>query len=173
MTAQPTGRIESGDRLVLTRLFRAPIAEIWAAVTDAERLARWYGTWSGDPSSGRVEVRMTAEDQAEPETLVILRCDPPHHLAMTLGESADAWRVDVDLHENPHEGDGMVTLRLTHWHPDPAELASVGPGWDYYLDRLVAAETGGDVDAVDFGRDYHPAMTEHYRALADELQVGG
>ena len=47
---------------------------------------------------------------------------------------------------------------------DPAVAADVGPGWDYYLDRLVAAETGGDVAAVDF-TDYHPADSDYYRSL--------
>ena len=42
--------------------------------------------------------------------------------------------------------------------------AGVGPGWEYYLDRLVAAETGGDVAAIDFD-DYHPAQSDYYRAL--------
>ena len=43
----------------------------------------------------------------------------------------------------------------------------MGAGWEYYLDRLVAAETGGDVDAVDFDRDYYPAMAAHFRGLFD------
>ena len=50
-------------------------------------------------------------------------------------------------------------------------MESVGPGWEYYLDRLVAAETGGDPDAVDFARDYHPAMSGHYRPLAEQLRA--
>lgn len=37
----------------------------------------------------------------------------------------------------------------------------VGPGWDYYLDRLAVAETGGDPASVDFG-DYHPVHAQHY-----------
>ena len=45
-----------------------------------------------------------------------------------------------------------------------ALATDVGPGWDYYLDRLVAAETGGDVVAVDFA-EYHPADADHYRGL--------
>ena len=43
----------------------------------------------------------------------------------------------------------------------------MGAGWEYYLDRLVAAETGDDVDAVDFDRDYYPAMAAHFRGLFD------
>ncbi|MFB8385205.1 hypothetical protein [Streptomyces rubiginosohelvolus] len=34
-------------------------------------------------------------------------------------------------------------------------------GWDCNLDRLVAAETGGDPASVDFG-EYHPVHKQHY-----------
>ena len=44
-------------------------------------------------------------------------------------------------------------------------LSVARPGWEYYLDRLVAAISGQDVAAIDFGRDYHPAMSDHYRDL--------
>ena len=36
--------------LVLHRTFRAPVEDVWAAVTDPERLVRWIGTWTGDPA---------------------------------------------------------------------------------------------------------------------------
>ncbi|MGS0686750.1 hypothetical protein ACVBEQ_16665 [Nakamurella sp. GG22] len=45
----------------------------------------------------------------------------------------------------------------------PGRGGELGPGWEYYLDRLVAAETGGDVAGIDFDRDYYPAMVEYYR----------
>ena len=32
---------------------------------------------------------------------------------------------------------------------------------------VVAAETGGDLAAIDFERDYYPAMSEHYREQRD------
>ena len=75
----------------------------------------------------------------------------------TVGDQV--WVVELRLSE--HEG--TTTLRFSQVIDDPRTAADVGPGWEYYLDRLVAAETGGDVGAVDFGRDYHPAMQEHYR----------
>src|SRR3954469_16179359 len=103
MSRQPTGRIETIDgvrRLVIEREFRVSIDDVWAAVTEPERLARWIGVWTGDPASGHVPFAMTAE--------------------------------------------------------------SVGPGWEYYLDRLGAVLIGGDVTAIDFDRDYYPAMAAHY-----------
>jgi uncharacterized protein YndB with AHSA1/START domain len=50
MNAEPNGRItREGDQRVLTitRVFRAPIEDVWAAVTEPERLVRWIGTFTG------------------------------------------------------------------------------------------------------------------------------
>ena len=62
-------------------------------------------------------------------------------------------------------GDGATTLAFGQVVHDRAAFESIGPGWDYYLDRLVAAETGADVAAVDFAADYFPALQGHYAAL--------
>ena len=62
------------------------------------------------------------------------------------------------------EVDGTTTLTFSQSVPDAEMATGVGPGWEYYLDRLVAAETGADVTQVDFA-DYYPAQSDHYRAL--------
>ena len=165
MTRTPTGRIENEDgsaRLVLTRTFRAPIEDVWAAVTDPERLARWIGTFAGDPATGRVSFTMTGEEGAAPEDVEIRECVRPHTLKVTSAVGEDAWFLDLDLVEE----DGVTTLTFTQPGIDPVQAESVGPGWEYYLDRLGAAEDGGDVGAIDFDRDYYPAMLEHYRSQA-------
>jgi hypothetical protein len=94
------------------------------------------------------------------EDMEIRECDPPRRLAVTSHVGDDQWHLDLDLVER----DGVTVLTFSQPDIDPVAAESVGPGWEYYLDRLVAAETGGDVDAVDFDRDYYPAMLEHYRA---------
>ena len=53
------------------------------------------------------------------------------------------------------ETHGGTTLTFAQQIADAETAGEIGPGWDYYLDRLVAAETGGDVAAIDFN-DYHP-----------------
>jgi hypothetical protein len=58
----------------------------------------------------------------------------------------------------------VTTLRFGQRLTDPETAASVGPGWEYYLDRLVAAEAGNDLTGIDFD-DYYPALAEHYRML--------
>jgi uncharacterized protein YndB with AHSA1/START domain len=166
-----TGRLTRRTGIPLLefeRTFRAPIDDVWDAVTEPERLERWIGTWTGDPATGRVTFRMTAEgDDVPDETIWVDVCERPTRLVMRSmppGEDAP-WRWELTLAES----DGVTTLTFAQ-EVTGAELAlSVGPGWDYYLDRLVAAETGADVSAVDFA-DYEPALSEHYRR---ELRDGG
>lgn len=185
MSRQATGYREhrdGDDYVVFERTFRAPIADVWAAVTEPERLERWIGTWTGDPTSGEVVFRMTAEgEDVAPEIYRIEVCEPPRHLrtrsfvpeapgeagegrAGQSGPDQQEWTLDLVLTEDA----GMTTLRFAQAMVGPVHVAEVGPGWEYYLDRLVAAESGGDIEAIDFEADYYPAMSEHYRAVFGE-----
>ncbi|MDR7384626.1 SRPBCC family protein [Promicromonospora iranensis] len=164
-----TGRKErrpDGTYIALTRTFRAPIEDVWAAITEPDRLARWIGRWSGDPATGKIDVEMLYEgDDVEPEEYAIDACDAPRRLELTsrgtYGEDTPAtWHLKLDLAET----DGVTTLTFAQSMDDPAMAENVGPGWEYYLDRLVAAETGGDPAAIDFG-GYYPALAGYYRTL--------
>ncbi|WP_193608818.1 SRPBCC family protein [Nocardioides lijunqiniae] len=163
--APPAGRREVRDGtsyVVLTRTFHAPVEDVWAAVTEPERLARWIGTWTGDPASGEVAFRMTAEgDGVAEETYRIDVCEPPRRLVLrtSVGDDDAEWKLELDLAES----DGVTTLTFAQVMADPAVAENVGPGWDYYLDRLVAAESGRDASEVAWD-DYYPARSEHYRA---------
>jgi uncharacterized protein YndB with AHSA1/START domain len=160
----PTGRRETRDGqevVAYTRQFSAPVEDVWAAVTEPDRLERWIGTWEGDPTDGYVGFRMTAESpEATAERMWIDECNPPRRLTTHSSTPYGEWHLSLDLEER----DGVTTLTFAQRMSDPAVAADVGPGWDYYLDRLVAAETGCDVAAVDF-TDYHPADSDHYRSL--------
>ncbi len=166
-TRTATGRKElrhDNTYLVMTREFRAPVEEVWAAVTESDRLARWIGTWAGDPADGKVLFQMRYEgDDVPSEVFAIDECDEPHRLAITTeaayGDQPVTWHLELDL----AEADGVTTLTFAQSVPDPAMAPDVGPGWDYYLDRMVVAESGGDVAAVVFA-DYYPSLAEHYKA---------
>ena len=167
MSVTPSGRVDRAPdgrlRLVITREFRSPIEDVWASVTEPERLARWIGTFTGDPASGRVAFRMTAEGDVPAEDMEIRACDPPRFLAVTAHTPQGSWELELALTERG----GVTELTFSQPGIDPAEAESVGPGWEYYLDRLVAAETGGDVAAIAFEPDYYPAMSPHYRAVPE------
>lgn len=164
MIKEPTGTRRddaAATRIVLTRTFRAPIEDVWAALTEPARLARWIGSYTGDPADGEVGFTMTAEEGAVEERMEIRECQPPQRLAVIAHtDQGPPWDLDLDIREQG----GVTTLAFSQVVTDPAAIESVGPGWEYYLDRLVAAESGGDVAAIDFN-DYYPAMLEHYRGL--------
>lgn len=164
----------TGDDLVFTRTFRAPIDDVWAACTDPERMERWIGTWTGDPSAGQVVFRMTAEGDDVPEEVYLVEtCEPPRRFVL---RSRDAYPFSPDG-SGPQvqwqhtlvldESDGVTTLRFTQVVPDGQVgadmVASVGPGWDYYLDRLAAALDGGDPATVVF--EPYLDRGDHYRGL--------
>ncbi|RNL61257.1 SRPBCC family protein [Nocardioides marmoriginsengisoli] len=168
MTPTPTGRRLDRDGrtyVEFTRTFRAPIDDVWAAVTEPDRLARWIGTWTGDPASGAVQFQMTYEGDGVPsEAFTIDECEPPVQLRITTSSSmedgtTESWRLRLDLAET----DGITTLIFAQDLPDPAIAENVGPGWDYYLDRMQVAESGGDPATLVWD-DYFPALTGHYRA---------
>jgi uncharacterized protein YndB with AHSA1/START domain len=171
MSTEPTatGRKEErvdGTYVVLTRMFRAPIEDVWVAITEPDRLARWIGRWTGDPAQGSVRFEMLFEgEDVESEEYEINVCDAPNRLELTSHMAYDehtpaTWHLKLDL----AEADGVTTLTFAQSMDDPAMAENVGPGWEYYLDRLVVAETGGDPAAIDFG-DYYPALSEYYRTL--------
>ncbi|GAA1935985.1 SRPBCC family protein [Nocardioides hwasunensis] len=162
--APMTGRRAERDGeslLVIERQLRAPIDDVWAACTDPVRMQRWIGTWSGDPASGSISFRMTAEgEDVEAEEMDVLACDPPHRFVVrgrepqAFTEDGSGERIHWEMELELSETDGLTSLRfvqvLAPGETGREMVASVGPGWDYYLDRLVAAVAGGDVDAVDW-----------------------
>lgn len=155
----PLGAVVREDGAVLLRFERhhdASPAEVWSALTDPERTARWLGPWTGDSATGSVLLSMTDEEGAPAERVRIDRCEPPTRLDVTVGTEDGPWPLTVLLTE---EGGG-TRLLFTHRLAEPYDASAVGPGWHYYLDRLDAVLAGGAVPA-DFTA-YHPRLAEAY-----------
>ena len=163
---QPSGVIGDGPfgrELQLTRRFRTPIDDVWAAMTESDRLERWIGRWEGDPSTGRVDFFMTAEGQGEDvpaEEYRISECSPPRRFAGETSVGEERWLLRFEL----TEADGTTTLVFAQ-ALGTDDLGSVGPGWEYYLDRLAAVLEGADAAGVQWDA-YFPAMRDHYSSLA-------
>ncbi|MBW9214463.1 SRPBCC domain-containing protein [Mumia sp. zg.B53] len=167
MTIAPTGRRESRngtEYVVFHRRFAAPVEDVWAAVTEPERLERWIGTWTGDPATGEVTFTMTAEGPDTPEErYVVEECAPPRRLVVRFADPSEGsgpdWVLELDLDDS----EGFTTLAFAQAMPDAETASSVGPGWDYYLDRLVVAERGDDPGELDY-EQYAADQSEYYRS---------
>jgi uncharacterized protein YndB with AHSA1/START domain len=162
VSPKPTGRIiptAEGRDLVLVRTFRAPIDDVWASITEPERTARWFGPWTGEAGEGKkIRYTMSFEQGDTWSEMTIDRCDPPRHLAVSSVDDYGTWRLEAQLSER----DGTTELRFVqHLTPD-VNVGDVGPGWEYYLDNLVAYREGGELPKFE---DYYPSQKEYYLGL--------
>jgi uncharacterized protein YndB with AHSA1/START domain len=127
--------------VLLRRGYDTPIGEVWDAVTQPDRIKRWFMPISGEL---RVGGSFQLEGNAGGE---ILACEPPRLLRASFGGPTSI----VELRLTPH-GDRQTLLELEH--TVPIEMAQsgagalyVGPGWDGALMGLglfLGGEAVGD-----------------------------
>ena len=116
------------------RAYDTPVEDLWDALTDPGRLARWFLPVSGELKVGG---NYQLEGNAGGE---ILGCDPPRQLAVTWVYGGDTSWVDVELQSL--DG-GRSELHLVHTAHVPEDFwdqygpGAVGVGWDLALAGLV------------------------------------
>ncbi|SER53902.1 Activator of Hsp90 ATPase homolog 1-like protein [Propionibacterium cyclohexanicum] len=160
----PSGRLED-DRstLVLHRSVAATQREIWACLTRPKLLAKWYGSWTGSPRDGFVTVQMSQEQGSPPVRHRILTAQPPTVLTVCSDTGNEEWLLNVRLSHD--HGRTQITLRQESF--DPESLPSIAPGWEWYLDRLVATLLDTTVPTLDdFERDYL-TLADAYLAMIE------
>jgi uncharacterized protein YndB with AHSA1/START domain len=160
MTVKPTGHYQQradGLYLQFDRLFHAPIEDVWYSLTNPTAMKSWIGTYTGRPATGAVRFQMT-EEGAEWINVTILECEAPHRFTADSGSGPAAMRVFCHL----HEAGGMTTLTFGQLVKDDFDASSMGPGWDFYLDRLIAARRGAPLPAWE---SYYPAFRTYYADL--------
>jgi uncharacterized protein YndB with AHSA1/START domain len=166
MNPVPRGQLiptTDGLDLVVIRTFNAPIEDVWASITESERTARWWGPWTGEAGPGKtIRYKMAFEGEGPDSEMVIEECEPPVHLAVR-GLGTYAWRLEAHLSET----NGVTEMRFTHHLDEKTSVGDVGPGWEYYLDNLVASRAGATMP--DFN-DYYPSQKAYYLGLADAVR---
>jgi uncharacterized protein YndB with AHSA1/START domain len=166
MNPIPTGRLvptADGLDLVLNRRIKGSIDDVWASVTESERTARWFARWEGAAGPGAaIRVQMTHEERAPWTDATIQSCDPPHQLAVSVSDAGGGWLLEIRL-----AGDGEHTdLTFLQHRLDAAGAGDIGPGWEYYLDMLIASRDSRPLPSFD---DYHPSMSAHFTDQAAAL----
>jgi uncharacterized protein YndB with AHSA1/START domain len=144
LTTEGDGR----QRLEFRRSWPDPIDDIWAALTEPDRLARWIGTYDGERAVGaRGTFTMTHEEAVDGyagEPMTIVECDPPRRLVVEWVQAgSENWRVDLDL---ASEG-GRTVLRFVQVFAADADVTDFALGWHWYLDKFGAEVGGGEPPA--------------------------
>jgi uncharacterized protein YndB with AHSA1/START domain len=147
-------------RLEFVRTYEDPIEDVWSAITESDRVGRWFGSWTGDPTTGTVDFVMVENEGGESHPVHILTCEPPTALVVEMPTPEGVWHLSAALRAEA----GVTTLVFTQRLAEPYDASSVGPGWHYYLDRLAAVVADAPVPEV--WEEYYPALKDEY-ALPD------
>ncbi|TDD28484.1 SRPBCC family protein [Kribbella turkmenica] len=110
--------------VVMRRTYRAEPEELWDALTNPERMRRWFWPVSGDFTVGGT---YQLENNAGGE---ILECEPPKRFKVSFGGPTSL----LELRLQPG-ADASTELELEHTMSEPPAPGGsgalwVGPGWD-------------------------------------------
>jgi uncharacterized protein YndB with AHSA1/START domain len=163
--------LEAGEARVLAigRTYDAPIDDVWDAVTNPERLPRWFLPVSGDlREHGRYQLEGNASGTIE-------RCDPPKSFAATWEYGGEVSWIEVRL-SSVQEGGTRLELEHTA-HIDDERWLQFGPGamgvgWDLGLMGLDLYLSSGRAvepvwsttwDASDEARQFKTLSSQRWR----------
>lgn len=173
MIPQPTGRLvdladrgEPGVALVVARTLPVSTADAWAFVTEPERTAAWFGPWTGEARAGaEIDIVLAAEEGAPTTRVTIAECEPGRRVRLLADDEHGSWDLSLEVAEAEAGVDAprAATVTLIHRLDDVSGVGDIGPGWEFYLDRLAAAVDGSASLPFDA---YYPAQREHYVGLA-------
>jgi uncharacterized protein YndB with AHSA1/START domain len=128
------------------------IDDLWAAITDPLRLARWFGQIKGDLRPGG-EFRLSVEWDGNGR---VEECEPPRRLRVRTRESDESFRkgngvppFDATVEANL-TAQGDQTLLVVEVRGMPLDkIAFYGAGWQIHAERLashIARQDPGDTE---------------------------
>lgn len=160
------GTLRTGDGKGVVRMedrFDTDIDDLWSALTDPGRLARWLGEFEGDLRLGG-EFRARFFASGWEGTGRVEACEPPRHLLMM---TKDDGQADEHAVEATLTADGDHTILILEERGMPVNLlAAYGAGIQVHIEDLAAHIAGRErCDAETRWEELQPA----YEALASKL----
>jgi uncharacterized protein YndB with AHSA1/START domain len=152
-------RTESGKGAVrMEELYDTGIDDLWSALTEPSRLARWVADVEGDLRlDGQFHARFTSQWDGDGRVDV---CREPHHLAVTMAPGTDEETV-IEATLTAEEGKTRLVIEERGIPVD--ELAGHGAGWQAHVEDLTAHVQGRP--AADWNTRW-TALTPAYADLA-------
>jgi uncharacterized protein YndB with AHSA1/START domain len=152
------GDLGSADGAGVVRIedrYDTGIEDLWTALTDPARLARWYGRVEGDlRPGGRFRTYIEASDIES--TGRVDACEPPRRLQLTTRETDESYQRGRGV--PPYDAAIEVTLTAVGDQTDltiqvrgmPLDrIASYGAGWQIHAENLAAYLAGQEPGAAE------------------------
>jgi uncharacterized protein YndB with AHSA1/START domain len=135
------------------RWYAAPAGELWSALTDPDRMARWLGaTVTLNPApGGAIRLRWEGGEEMDGE---ITAFEPGRLLAFTWREPGLGGDSAVRFELRP--GEERTLLILEHVSVPADQAAGFGAGWHGHLDALAAELSGQPADPQQRYRELAP-----------------
>jgi uncharacterized protein YndB with AHSA1/START domain len=137
------GSLRSADGKGVVRMedrFDTDIDDVWSALTDPVRLARWLGEVEGDLRLGG-EYRFRFFASGSEGTGRVEVCEPPRRLLLT----HELGQPDVKVIEATLAADGDQTILVVEERGMPLDLlAAYGAGIQVHVEDLAAHLAGGE-----------------------------
>jgi uncharacterized protein YndB with AHSA1/START domain len=147
------GNLRSEDGTGVVRMedrFDTNVGDLWSALTDPSRLARWYGDVEGGlRPGGEFHARVAGAGEA---TGRVDACEPPRRLVLTMRDAdPQPGQPDQTVIEAQLTADGGHTVLVVEERGVPLDLlAAYGAGVQIHVENLAAHLAGrepGDTEA--------------------------
>jgi uncharacterized protein YndB with AHSA1/START domain len=145
------GSLRSADGAGVVQIkerYDTTIDDLWSALTDPSRLARWYGQVEGDLRLGG-RFRLYIESADLESTGRVEACEPPRRLLVTSRETDESYQRGRGA--PPHgetieamlTADGDQTILVIEVRGMPLDIiAFFGVGWQIHAENLAAHIAG-------------------------------
>jgi len=153
------GSLRSADGAGVVRVedrYDTDIDDLWSALTDPGRLARWYGQVEGDLRRGG-QFRLHLQAAGLESTGRVEACEPPRRLLVTTRETDESWRTGngvppfdaaIEATLTPAGDQTVLVIQVRGIPLD--KIAFYGAGWQIHAENLatyLAAREPGDTEA--------------------------
>jgi uncharacterized protein YndB with AHSA1/START domain len=132
------GTLRSADGRGILRMedrYGTDIDDLWSAITDPSRLARWYGEVEGDLRVGG-EVRIRVFSSGWEGSRRVEACEPPRRLVIVGKEQDAPYEMVTEVWLTP---DGDQTILVMEERGMPLDyLAAFGAGVQIHVEDLAA-----------------------------------
>ncbi len=161
-SAQGKGIVHIEDR------FETDIGDLWSALTDPGRLARWYGQVEGDlRPGGQFRARVLASGWEG--TGHVDACEPPRRLLVT---SKEADTPDEEVIEATLTADGGQTILVLDQRGLPLnQLAAYRAGLQVHVEDLAAHIAGRERAAQARWGELLPAYQDLAANISEQPNV--
>jgi uncharacterized protein YndB with AHSA1/START domain len=152
------GRLRSADGKGVVRIedrYDTDIDDLWTALTDPARLARWFGQVEGELRPGG-RFRLHVDDSGIDATGRVEACEPPRRLLVMIRETDESYQggegvppFDESI-EATLTADGDHTVLVIEVRGMPLDkIAFYGVGWQVHAENLGAYLAGRERPEAD------------------------